>query len=94
MKDPLDEIFVKKHRKKIWIKGRKRGAWTIKEIDFDFMCWLNNWANVDNHWQSSEEGKITDFGKGYHQAVSDIMENLNAKHRTKDKRTKSGYSKQ
>ena len=94
MKDPLDEIFVKKHRKILWIKGNKKGAWRIREIDFNFMCWLNCWADEDKHHQCYNKDKgFTDFRKGYQQAVSDVMRKLEANHRTKDKRTKSGYSK-
>lgn len=90
MEDPLDKVFVDYHKQTI--KG-KDGAWIIKKIDFEFLCWLNRWADENEHWQCRNENKLTDFGRGYELAVSDVIGKLKADYKRYDKRTKTGYSK-
>jgi hypothetical protein len=46
---------------------------TTKRITYtEFMDWLNHWADLFNYPEHVKEFKLTDFGKGYKQAVRDI----------------------
>ena len=83
------------------------GEWfpkSIKGIKMQKIAeWLNNWADFNKHNEcldsTSTIGKdkkpnhITDFGRGYHEAVGDFYRKLGLDFKTFDKRTKSGYSR-
>lgn len=91
MKDPLDKIFVDYHKQ--LLKG-KHGAWEFKKIDFEFLCWINRWGDEDEHPECHDnDKKLTDFGKGYKQCISDIWDILKPDYKRYDKRTKDGFSK-
>jgi len=40
------------------------------------MEYLNHWADFDKHKECIENDKVTSFGRGYKQAVSDIWDYL------------------
>lgn len=89
-KYPLDKIFVDYHKT---ILNNKDGQWEIKKVDSKFIDWINGWGDEDEHPESHNENKLTEFGTGYKQAISDICEKLKMKWRRFDKRTKTGFSK-
>lgn len=45
----------------------------VKEWFWDY---LNNWCDLSEHRQNSLNNKITEFGKGYKQAVRDIFDKV------------------
>ena len=58
--DALKELFVK-----------------MPEIQkTNLFRWLNRWADLEKHYEASKAGKITEWGHGYKQAVSDVIERL------------------
>ena len=46
-----------------------------------FAEWLNCWGNDEKHSESTNGNKITNYGKGYQQAISDVYDYLKLKYR-------------
>lgn len=100
IKDPLDKIFVDYHKS---IVKEKDSQWEFKKINCNFFNWLNYGANFSKHEECLDDkftiGKdkkpnhITDFGRGYNQAISDIWKELKIDWKRFDKRTKTGFAK-
>jgi len=80
------------------MEEKKDGIWFPEKIEGDelqeFANYLNSWADYDNHEECSVGNKLTEFGRGYHRAVSDIFDKLNIDWKQFDKRTKTGFRKQ
>ena len=88
----------------------KFGIWFPKKIEGeelqDFADWLNLWGDFDRHEEclddvyvifvegETKNNHITEFGKGYQKAVTDVMEKLNLDFKQFDKRTKTGFKKE
>lgn len=100
IKDPLDEIFVDYHKS---IIKEKFGQWEFKKIGSEFLNWLNCWADFDKHKECLDSrstiGKdkrpnhITEYGRGYNEAIRDICKALKMNWRLLDKRTKTGFKR-
>lgn len=76
----------------------KYGKWFPEKIEGEelqnFADWLNGWADYRTHDECSIENKITDFGKGYNKAISDVFDKLKLDWKQFDKRTKTGFKKE
>lgn len=99
-KDPLDEIFVEYHKS---VVKDQFGQWEFRKIDVKFIDWLNSWADFDKQEKALDnkfvtaDGKpnhITEYGRGYKDAVGDIARKLRMEWKKFDKRTKSGFAKE
>lgn len=78
-------------------KGEKVGVWFPKKIDGEklqeFADWLNNWGDFEVYPTSLDGHYLTNYGKGYKKAISDVFNELELDFKTFDKRTKTGFKK-
>lgn len=62
---------AKTTHERIWrptvIKGKKLQS---------FAEWLNRWGDIDKHPPYIRDNKITEFGRGYERAISDVFDKL------------------
>ena len=63
-----------------------------KELQ-DTADWLNGWADFHSSKEALNGIYITEYGRGYEKAISDVMEKLRLNWKQFDKRTKTGFKK-
>ena len=55
----------------------KRFAEDNKEkVSLNFWQWLNEWGNFNKHEECSNSKFMTEYGKGYEQAIRDVFERI------------------
>ena len=46
------------------------------KVQIWFYKWVNSWANMDKHKEAVIDNKITDYGRGYKQAIRDVYDKI------------------